>query len=145
LPSELNAAFLYAQLEKAYEINNQRLGSWKIYNDELKSLGGTGLIELPHIPADCDHNAHMYYIKTRNIAERTNLVNFLKQNNVASVFHYIPLHSAPAGLKFSVFHGIDKYTTTDSERLLRLPMYYGLTPEECKFVAARVKEFYKNK
>lgn len=140
LPSDINAAYLYAQLEMADEINNDRLKSWNLYYDNLKDIKQ---IELPYIPKECKHNAHMFYIKTKDLEERTRLIKYLKENNIASVFHYIPLHTAPAGIKYGRFHGEDKYTTKESERLLRLPMYYGLKEEEVLKVCEKIKEFYK--
>ena len=143
LPSDMNAAYLWAQLEMAEEINDARLAVWSKYYTELKFLAEEGKIELPTVPADCVHNAHMFYIKTKDIEERTHLIDFLKENGILSVFHYIPLHSAPAGLKFGRFHGEDEYTTKESERLLRLPLYYGLRDEEVDYICSKVKEFYK--
>lgn len=140
LPSDINAAYLYAQLEMADEINNDRLKSWNLYYDNLKDIKQ---IELPYVPKECKHNAHMFYIKTKDLEERTRLIKYLKENNIASVFHYIPLHTAPAGIKYGRFHGEDKYTTKESERLLRLPMYYGLKEEEVLKVCEKIKEFYK--
>ncbi len=143
LPSELNAAYLWAQLSEADRINNDRLNSWNIYYQELKALAQEGYIELPAIPERCVHNAHMFYIKTKDLEERTRLIEFLKQNEIGAVFHYIPLHSAPAGQKYGRFHGEDKYTTKESERLLRLPMYYGLAKKDQDKVISKIKEFYK--
>lgn len=142
LPSDLNAAYLYAQLEMADEINDNRLHSWNEYNEAFKPLEEQGLVSLPVIPEDCVHNAHMYYLKCRSLEERTEFINFLKERGVMAVFHYVPLHSAPAGLKFGRFHGEDKYTTADSDRLVRLPMYYGLSEEDRNTVINAVKEFY---
>lgn len=143
LPSDMNAAYLWAQLEMAEEINDARLAVWNKYYAELEGLAEEGKIALPTVPADCVHNAHMFYIKTKDIGERTRLIDFLKGNGILSVFHYIPLHSAPAGLKFGRFHGEDEYTTKESERLLRLPLYYGLKDEEVDYICSKVKEFYK--
>jgi len=143
LPSDMNAAYLYAQLELAEEINQERLACWNRYYQNLKPLAEQGLIEIPTIPADCVHNAHMFYIKARDIHERTSLIEFLKKNEILSVFHYIPLHSAAAGIKFGRFHGEDKYTTKESERLTRLPLYYRLTLEQVDFISQKVKEFYE--
>ncbi|BEO99733.1 dTDP-4-amino-4,6-dideoxygalactose transaminase [Fusobacterium polymorphum] len=145
LPSELNAAYLYAQLENADLIYNDRMNSWNKYKELLEELEANGTIELQYIPENCKHNAHMFYIKCKDLDERTNLINFLKKNGINAVFHYIPLHSAEAGLKFGRFHGEDKYTTKESERLLRLPLYYGLKEENIKFVATKIKEFYEEK
>lgn len=142
LPSDMNAAYLYAQLEMAEEINNARLAVWNHYYENLVSLADQGRIELPVVPADCVHNAHMFYMKAADMEERTALIDFLKENDILSVFHYIPLHTAPAGQKFGRFHGEDRYTTKESERLLRLPMYYKLTPEDADFISGKVKEFY---
>jgi len=142
LPSELNAAYLYAQLEMADEINDNRLHSWNEYNKAFKPLEEQGLVSLPVIPEDCVHNAHMYYLKCRSLEERTEFISFLKERGVMAVFHYVPLHSAPAGLRFGRFHGEDKYTTADSDRLVRLPMYYGLSEEDRNTVIKAVKEFY---
>ncbi|MBR6307986.1 MAG: dTDP-4-amino-4,6-dideoxygalactose transaminase [Lachnospiraceae bacterium] len=142
LPSDMNAAYLYAQLEMADEINNYRLARWNQYNEGLKPLKERGILELPTIPEGCKHNAHMFYIKTKDIAERTALIDALLKDGIYSAFHYIPLHTAPAGKKFGRFHGEDVYTTKESERLTRLPMYYGLTEEDCEFVINRVKAFY---
>lgn len=142
LPSELNAAYLWAQLEMADEINNDRLHSWHEYDAAFKPLESAGKLGLPAIPDGCVHNAHMYYIKCKDLAERTALISFLKERDILAVFHYVPLHSAPAGERFGRFDGEDKYTTAESDRLLRLPMYYGLTAEDRSRVIAAVKEFY---
>ncbi len=142
LPSELNAAYLWAQLEMADEINNDRLHSWHEYDAAFKSLESAGKLGLPAIPDGCVHNAHMYYIKCKDLAERTALISFLKERDILAVFHYVPLHSAPAGERFGRFDGEDKYTTVESDRLLRLPMYYGLTAEDRSRVIAAVKEFF---
>ena len=145
LPSELNAAYLYAQLEHADEIFSDRMESWNRYYNGLGDLAADGKIDLPFIPADCSHNAHMFYIKVKDIAERSELITFLKAKGIETVFHYVPLHTAPAGLKWGRFHGEDRYTTAESERLLRLPMYYKLTPEDGKAVINGIKEFYSGK
>ena len=142
LPSELNAAYLWAQLEKADEINNDRLSSWKRYYVSLKPLADAGKLELPTVPETCDHNAHMFYVKLRNLEERTAFISFMKKRDVGCVFHYIPLHSAPAGRKFGRFSGEDVYTTKESERLVRLPMYYRLSGSEIETVIAAVKQFF---
>ena len=142
LPSDLNAAFLFAQLEEAEVINRQRLSSWRLYYERLSDLAAGGRIELPYVPENRKHNAHMFYIKARDLEERTKLILFLKDNGVNAVFHYIPLHSAPAGLKYSRFNGSDGYTTSESERIVRLPMYYGLKEEEVILVTEKIKGFY---
>ena len=143
LPSDMNAAYLYAQLEMAEEINEDRLASWNFYYEQLSGLAEAGKIDLPVVPEGCTHNAHMFYIKCRDIEERTALTSHLKANDIAAVFHYIPLHTAPAGAEYGRFHGEDIYTTKESERLLRLPMYYGLTREDILKVCDTIKEFYK--
>lgn len=134
LPSELNAAYLWAQLEKADEINNDRLATWNYYYENLKEYEEKGRIELPYIPKECEHNAHMFYLKLKDLKERTEFIDYMKQNDVYCVFHYIPLHSAPAGLKFGRFNGVDEFTTKESERLVRLPLYYGMKDEQRKQV-----------
>lgn len=142
LPSELNAAYLYAQLEQKEMINQNRLRAWNMYNELLKPLQEKGRIELPYIPKECTHNAHMFYIKTKGLEERTRLISYLKENDISAVFHYIPLHISPAGAKFGRFHGEDKYTTKESERLLRLPLYYGINDTDIEKVADAVIKFY---
>ena len=142
LPSELNAAYLWAQLEMADEINNDRLASWHRYWDAFQDLAAAGRVTLPTIPADCVHNAHMFYIKCKDLAERTALISFLKERDILAVFHYVPLHSAPAGQRFGRFHGEDKYTTAESDRLVRLPLYYKLTIEDQDCVIKAVRDFY---
>jgi len=145
LPSELNAAYLYAQLMSADKINDARLACWDRYYSSLKELADEGHIELPFVPSYCKHNAHMFYIKAKDIEERTRLISYLKENEIAAVFHYIPLHSSPAGLKFGRFSGEDVYTTRESERLARLPMYYGLTFEQVDRVCEVIYSFYRKK
>lgn len=142
LPSELNAAYLYAQLEEAETIYNDRMASWEKYYKRLESLAADGKIDLPYIPKDCVHNAHMFYIKCKDLNERSRLIQTLKQLDIHAVFHYIPLHSAPAGRKFGRFHGEDVYTTKESERLLRLPLFYGLTEEEIDIICSNIEKFY---
>ena len=142
LPSELNAAYLYAQLEEESMIYDQRMSSWNRYYEKLLPLSKEGAIELPVIPEGCVHNAHMFYIKAKDLEERTNLIAWLKEHQVHSVFHYIPLHSSPAGKQLGRFSGEDRYTTRESERLLRLPMYYGLEPETVDYITDQVIGFY---
>ena len=142
LPSDLNAAYLYAQLELADEMNAARLHAWNLYYEDLKELQEAGKLELPFVPEHCVQNGHMFYIKAKDLDERTKLIDFLKENDILSVFHYIPLHTAPAGQKFGRFHGIDNYTTKESERLCRLPMFYGLKEEQVHYITDKVKEFY---
>ncbi|MCI9276854.1 MAG: dTDP-4-amino-4,6-dideoxygalactose transaminase [Lachnospiraceae bacterium] len=142
LPSDMNAAYLYAQLEIAEEINNARLSIWRQYYENLKPLAEENRIQLPTVPEGCVHNGHMFYIKTADIEERTKLIDYLKENGIHAVFHYIPLHTAPAGRKFGRFHGEDRHTTRESERLLRLPMYYGLSEDEVEYICSHVRKFY---
>jgi len=142
LPSDMNAAYLWAQLEMAEEINNKRLACWKRYYQNLKELEEKGKIELPTVPKECVHNAHMFYIKLKDLEERTAFIQFMKEKDVLTVFHYIPLHSAPAGKKYGRFHGEDEYTTKESERLVRLPMYYSLSLDEVDTISNYVKEFF---
>lgn len=143
LPSEMNAAYLFAELEVAEGINHTRIELWNKYYQLLKPLAEQGYIELPHIPDECKHNGHMFYIKCRDIEERSGLIKHLKENDIMAVFHYIPLHSAPAGRKFGRFAGEDRHTTKESERLLRLPMYYGLREEEQQQIVDLVCNFYQ--
>ncbi len=142
LPSELNAAYLWAQLEMADTINEARLACWNRYYKNLDKLRESGKIELPVVPPHCVHNAHMFYIKTADIEERTEFIDYMKGKGVLTVFHYIPLHTAPAGVRFGRFHGPDEYTTKESERLVRLPMYYGLTLDQVDEICTHVKLFY---
>ena len=142
LPSDMNAAYLLAQLELAEEINRDRLASWAEYNERLKPLEQAGIIRLPVIPEECCHNAHMFYIVTNSLEERGRLISFLKDNGIISVFHYVPLHSSRAGMEYGRFHGEDKYTTEISNRLLRLPMYYGLETEQIQLICETIEEFY---
>ena len=143
LPSDMNAAYLYAQLEIAEEINDARLTIWNRYYENLAPLAEAGKIELPVVPEGCVHNGHMFYLKARDIKERTALIAYLKDNGIHAVFHYVPLHTAPAGLKFGRFHGEDRYTTRESERLLRLPMYYGLELGQVDYICETLGKFYR--
>ena len=142
LPSELNAAYLWAQLEQADMVNENRLKSWNLYKELLTPIAEKEYITLTYIPEECTHNAHMFYIKTKNLEERSALISYLKENGVLAVFHYIPLHGAPAGQKYGEFIGEDKYTTRESERLVRLPMYYNLSEEDITYVAELISRFY---
>ena len=143
LPGDMNAAYLMAQLDRADEIFEDRMKSWELYRKLLTPLSEAGKIELPVVPEGCTHNAHMFYIKARDLEERTALIEYLKEKDIQAVFHYIPLHSAPAGERFGRFHGEDVYTTRESERLLRLPMFYGLKEEQVRCIADKVTEFYR--
>jgi len=142
LPSDMNAAYLWAQLEAADLINADRMSSWNLYRELLTPLAEEGLLTLPTVPEGCEHNAHMFYIKTADLEERIRLIAFLKEQGIQTVFHYIPLHTAPAGQKFGRFFGEDRCTTRESERLLRLPLYYGLKEEQIVYVGEKIKEFY---
>ena len=143
LPSELNAAYLFAQLEQAQTIFDDRMKSWTLYYELLSPLKEAGKISLPVVPDNCKHNAHMFYIKAADLKERTALIEYLRRQDIYSVFHYIPLHSAPAGKQYARFCGQDIYTTKESERLLRLPMYYGLKSEDVYFVCEKIIQFYQ--
>lgn len=142
LPSELNVAYLWPQLLKADDINNDRLNSWHEYYSAFAPLADKGLVTLPVVPEGCVHNAHMFYLKCASLEERTALINYLKERGIMAVFHYVPLHSAPAGLKYGRFDGEDVYTTAESDKLVRLPMYYGLTKEDRDAVIKAVLSFY---
>ncbi len=143
LPSELNAAYLWAQLEMADAINEDRIRSWNAYYDALKPLAEAGRLELPVVPEGCVHNGHLFFIKCRDLAERTALIQWLKEREITAVFHYVPLHSAAAGRKFGRFAGEDRYTTAESDRLLRLPMYFGLTKDELTQTVTAIRQFFE--
>lgn len=143
LQSELNCAYLYAQIENPDLINDDRLNSWNTYYKLLKPLEDEGKLELPVIPDGCVHNAHMFYIKLKDIDERSAMIKHLRQYEIGSVFHYIPLHTSPAGQRFGRFFGDDVFTTRESERLLRLPLYYGLKENQVEFICEKVKEFFR--
>lgn len=145
LPSEINAAYLWGQLEQADAINEDRLTSWAHYYKGLEPLAREGYVVLPTVPDGCYHNAHMFYLKLKDLEMRTSYISFMKERGITCVFHYVPLHSAPAGLRFGRFHGEDEYTTTESERLVRLPMYYGLTPEDIDRIVAATYDFFELK
>ena len=144
LPSELNAAYLWSQLEVADEINNNRLSTWNRYYEALKPYADKGIIEIPTIPSGCTHNAHMFYIKLKDIQERTKFISYMKDNNVLCVFHYVPLHSAPEGLSVGRFVGEDKYTTSESDRLVRLPLYYNIADEDLNYVIEKTKDYLES-
>ncbi len=144
LPNEISAAFLWGQLEKADEINQNRQTSWYLYYNKLKSLEKSSFIKLPTIPDTDTHNAHMFYIKVKNIEERTALLEYFRENDILAVFHYIPLHNAEAGLKFGRFNGNDRFTTKESERLIRLPLFYGLTEDDINTIVRVMYAFFKH-
>ncbi len=143
LPSDLNAAYLWGQMQESEKIQDSRMKMWEAYYAFLKPLEEEGFVSLPVIPEGCTHNAHMFYLKLKNIEERDSFNRFLKEKGILSVFHYIPLHSAPAGRKYGRFHGEDKYTTKESQRLTRLPLYYGLKEEQVEYISTKIKEFFK--
>ncbi len=145
LPSELNAAYLWAQLECAEKINMERLKCWNQYYKELQNLERKGYISLPYVPEKCKQNGHMFYIKVANLEERTELIKYLYQKDIYAVFHYVPLHNSKAGKKYGVFCGEDRFTTLESDRLVRLPMYYGLTEQQITYIVGAIVDFYKNK
>ena len=142
LPSEFGCAYLYAQLENADKITKARVSLADGYRERLSSLEEKGLIEFQHIPQYCKPNGHMFYIKVRDLEERTALISFLKKNGINAVFHYVPLHSAPAGLRYGRFSGEDVCTTRESSRLVRLPMYYGLSESEQDYICECVERFF---
>jgi len=143
LLSELNAAFLLAQLERIATVTRDRVRSWNMYHKLLKPLMDKGLIDLPKIPSKCEHNGHIFYIKTKNLKERTRLIDYLKKHKISAVFHYIPLHSSPAGKKFGRFSGRDLWTTKESERILRLPMHYDMGENDVKKIVKTIERFYQ--
>ncbi len=142
LPSELNAAYLWAQLEQADQIFRDRMQIWRMYEEGFRELADAGKVELPHIPEGCSHNAHMFYMKVKDLKERTRLISYMKSRGIILVFHYVPLHTAPAGRKYGKFVGEDRYTTKESERLVRLPLYYGMKPIDTERVICAVEDFY---
>ena len=143
LMNDVSAAYLWGNLEKADEINQNRLNSWQKYYDGLKELENRGFIELPKIPDGCVQNAHMFYIKVKDLEERTDLLDYLKKNDINAVFHYVPLHSSEAGLKFSLFSKEDIYTTKESDKLIRLPMYFGLDNKDIEKIIYKIKIYFK--
>ena len=142
LQSDLNAAYLWAQLEKADVINNNRLRTWNEYFNAFNYLDKKEVLKLPTIPEGCVHNAHMFYLKCKDLETRQAFIEFMKNNDINCVFHYVPLHSAPAGLRFGRFHGEDVYTTSESEKLVRLPMYYNMKQEDINKVIDKTLEFF---
>lgn len=144
LPSELNAAYLWPQLEVADKINDARLFVWNQYYTALKPFAEKGLIELPSIPSECVHNAHMFYVKCIDLEMRTSFINFMKKNKICCAFHYVPLHSAPAGTKFGRFYGTDKFTTRESERLVRLPLWYKMRKKDVDRIIIAMTNFFES-
>lgn len=143
LPSDMNAAYLWAQLEVADQITADRMKNWNAYYEQLKPLKDQGRIELPAVPEECTHNAHMFYLKARDLEERTRLIAYLKDAGIQTVFHYVPLHTGEAGQRLGRFSGADRYTTRESERILRLPMYYGLLEDQVSYITERIRDFYE--
>jgi dTDP-4-amino-4,6-dideoxygalactose transaminase len=145
LPSEIQAAYLWGQIQCIGEIAKSRLGVWEFYDRGLRPLAEDFGFSVPNIPVDRIHNAHMYYLKVNDLEERSALIRFLGQQGVQAVFHYVPLHSSPAGRRYSRFHGVDTYTTRESERLVRLPLWYGMREAECDYVIQSVSRFYSSR
>ena len=145
LPSDMNAAYLWGELEDPSVIFNDRMETWDYYHEAFRCLEAKHRLELPTIPDGCNHNAHMYYVKCEDLAERTRFIEYLKNRGVMAVFHYVPLHSAPAGLRFGRFDGEDEFTTAESNRLVRLPLYYGITKHDREAVVAAVHSFFAAK
>lgn len=142
LPSELNAAYLWAQLSHAEEILKNRVDLWSFYKKELQFVENEGKAELPYVPTECEHNGHMFYLKLDNLNERTKFIDYMRGKGIYCVFHYVPLHSAPAGRKYGRFAGEDIYTTRESERLVRLPLYYGMSEQDRLFIVSQIKEYF---
>ncbi len=142
LPSDLNAAYLWGELEVAAKINNNRLSTWAAYYDAFADLESAHLLELPTVPESCSHNAHMFYIKLKDLSQRTDFISYLKSKGIQASFHYVPLHSSPAGERFGRFSGVDEFTTKESDRLVRLPMYYGMSKEDRDFVIESVLGYF---
>lgn len=142
LPSDMNAAYLWAELEEADLINDNRLKTWDTYYQALLPLASGGKLELPVIPDGCKHNAHMFYVKLRDLEERTSFISYLKDRGITSVFHYIPLHSSPAGMRFGHFDGYDQYTTSESNRLARLPLYFNLEKKDLDYIISSIYSFF---
>ena len=141
LPSELNAAFLYAQFERANQVNDKRLSLW---NEYLEQLSEVSQVDLAYIPTGIMHNAHTFYIKLKDIDERQNMIEYLKSQKIQSVFHYIPLHESKKCSKYNRFHGKDEFTTRESRRLLRLPLHYSLKTSEIRHICNKIKVFFND-
>ncbi|MDP3788896.1 MAG: dTDP-4-amino-4,6-dideoxygalactose transaminase, partial [Candidatus Omnitrophota bacterium] len=145
IPGEICAAFLYAQLEAAKEIYEDRMKSWNLYYKALKPLADAGFIELPYVPRECEHSAHLFYIKVKDLAARSGLIDKFRKNDILSIFHYVPLHSSKSGIRYGRFHGYDRWTTKESERLVRLPMYCRLSVKDIEEIVDIVADFYGSK
>lgn len=143
LPSELQAAYLFAQLEGANEINEARLKTWNNYYQALKPLEDQNFLSLASIPSECKHNAHMFYIKVKDLTQRTELLEHLKKSDISAVFHYVPLHSSPFGEKVTEFYGCDVFTTSESEKIIRLPLWYGMKNFDFEIVVAAIYKYFE--
>jgi dTDP-4-amino-4,6-dideoxygalactose transaminase len=143
LPSEFNVSYLYGQLQIADKINENRLETWNAYYESFRDFENDGKIILPRIPKECNHNAHMFYIKLKSIEERTQFINNMKEKGIGCVFHYVPLHSSEAGKRFGTFCGVDIYTSQESDKLVRLPMYYGMSDTDKDYIIESVKLLIK--
>ena len=141
LPSDMNAAYLYAQLEMAEEINDKRMEIYNYYREHLAPLAEQGAVELPFVPDYAKHNAHMFYMKVKDLETRSAFITYLKENGIHAVFHYIPLHTSTAGKRFGRFHGEDVYTTKESERLVRLPLFYNLEMDQVRYIVDTVLKY----
>jgi dTDP-4-amino-4,6-dideoxygalactose transaminase len=141
LMSDVSAAYLLGNIEKAEIINQDRLRSWGIYYDELKETAASGVIQLPVIPVECNHNGHMFYIKVKDLNTRAGLIEYMRKKGISTAFHYVPLHTSPAGKKYSRFVGEDIFTNSASETLLRLPMFYGISEDDIRYVCSSIKNF----
>ena len=143
MPSEFNVSYLYGQLQIADKINENRLETWNAYYESFRDFENDGKIILPRIPKECNHNAHMFYIKLKSIEERTQFINNMKEKGIGCVFHYVPLHSSEAGKRFGTFCGVDIYTSQESDKLVRLPMYYGMSDTDKDYIIESVKLLIK--
>jgi dTDP-4-amino-4,6-dideoxygalactose transaminase len=143
LPGEIIAAFLMAQLDNASEINKRRIDIWDMYHKSLKELEEKEYIRRPFIPDECEHNGHLYYILLKDLETRTKLIEYLKSKDILSVFHYIPLHSSPAGKKYTKVSGSMSVTDNVSERLVRLPLFYDITDDEVTYIVNTISSFFK--
>lgn len=142
LMSELQAAFLFANLEQAQAIKNRRRAVWNLYFDSLQTLVDKGLINLPGIPEGCDHNGHLFYLKTQSAELRTELIAYLKQQKIHAVFHYLPLHDTAMGMRHGKFVGDDQHTLETSQKIVRLPLYYDIQNDDIERVTQAIKRFY---
>jgi dTDP-4-amino-4,6-dideoxygalactose transaminase len=142
LPSDILVGYLDYQLSHRKEIQRKREIIWNRYKLNLSSL--RGIIEFANIPNNVTHNYHMFYIKCTNLEVRDGLISYLKNNGILAVFHYVPLHSSPAGKRYGAFNGEDEFTTAEFERLVRLPIFYDLTLDEVDYISDKVISFFNN-